>query len=162
MASKKSSSSVKERLFNAITFGKLEDVKNLLLESREAADVNEIYEGNQSALHIAIAYDKSMIACFLVERKAKVNVKNKEGATPLHCAAAKNDLELAKLLIKRGAEMEIAEFSYGLTPLLRAALDENVDMVKLLQEKGASINMEDIYKGTPFFAYPYFVPTLLK
>ena len=44
----------------------------------------------------------------LLQQKADVNVPQIDGATALHWAVYRNDLELAQLLIKAGAKVEAA------------------------------------------------------
>ena len=44
---------------------------------------------------------------FLIERKAKINVVNRDKNTPLHWACYKGHTEIAKYLIEHGAETHL-------------------------------------------------------
>lgn len=69
----------------------------------------------------------------LLDRGAQVN---KLGWTPLHYAASKGRVDIAKLLIARKAIIN-APSPDGTTPLMMAALSKNEEMVKLLISAGA-------------------------
>jgi ankyrin repeat protein len=57
---------------------------------------------------------------WLVDHKAKVNMRARDGSTPLHKAAASGSLETVQLLINNGADVSIIE-NDGSTALVRAA-----------------------------------------
>lgn len=59
--------------------------------------------------------------------------------TALHGAAYKGEVEVARLLISRGADVN-ARASDGNTPLVEAATHNRLDMVKLLLDSGADVN----------------------
>ena len=65
--------------------------------------------------------DKAAIRA-LVQKHADVNVPEPDGSTALHWAAYTNDFEIADLLIKAGADPNIADNDAGMGPLY-AAMD---------------------------------------
>jgi len=74
-----------------------------------------------------------------------VSVKNEWGATPLlYLAGGWNDLDLAKFLLDKGADLE-AKCDDGNTPLHLACGDysDSYEFVKLLIERGANVRAED-------------------
>ena len=71
----------------------------------------------------------------LLDNTAEVNIKNNEGATPLHLAANMGHKELAKLLLAYKADVN-AQTNKGTTPLRVAVLKGHIDMVDLLRERG--------------------------
>ena len=67
-----------------------------------------------------------------------VNIVDQDGWTPLMYAARLGQIEIAKELLKKNANLE-AQNHAGLTPYLWAAYAGHVDMMKLLHESGADI-----------------------
>jgi len=92
--------------------GKEQYLKNLL--NIEGVDVNKKQDPNKSkigntALHFACLYDQPKMAKMLVEKGAKVSIRNSSGATPLHFAFRisdqKNRKEIMQLFLKKGANI---------------------------------------------------------
>ncbi len=73
-----------------------------------------------------------------------------EGTTVLHRFAKENQIELARKLLEKGAQIN-KQKSDGNTALHVAVEKDNKDMVKLLLEKGASIDMQNNLGETPLF-----------
>jgi ankyrin repeat protein len=69
----------------------------------------------------------------LLKAGAKVSSRNKFGWTPLHVAAANDNVMAAKILIKEGAKI-MQRTNDGKTPL---DLAESAAMIKLLKDNGA-------------------------
>ena len=70
-----------------------------------------------------------------------MNTPQGDGLTALHWAALKNDVELAKMLIGAGANLNATSRLGRYTPLLLAAQDGNVEMVRELVRAGADVNV---------------------
>ena len=70
------------------------------------------------------------------------------GSRSLHDAIYKNQLELAKLLIEKGAPLDAVD-SYGNTPLHVVIYKDQLELGKLLIEKGAPLDAVDSYGNTP-------------
>ena len=76
-------------------------------------------------------------------RNINVNVKDDwSGATPLHFAAENGHVEIARLLLQNGAELN-AKNNYGSTSLHCAASQDNIDILHLLVENGADLEAQD-------------------
>lgn len=78
-----------------------------------------------------------------------VNSKDERGLTPLWIAAAYGKLDVAELLISKGANVNAKAESTGLTPLHIAALNGQNNVVKLLLAKGAEVNALTTASETP-------------
>ena len=65
----------------------------------------------------------------LLQRKADVNAPRVDGATALHWAVYRDDLDAADLLIRAGAKVDVAN-PEGITPVAMASLYGNVSMVE--------------------------------
>ena len=77
-----------------------------------------------------------------------VNVKNKNGWTPLHYAVRNRNLNIVKLLIENGADVNLIN-DQDETPLHQAVLSENYNMVKLLIKHGADPFIKNNRSKTP-------------
>ncbi|OWF44955.1 myotrophin-like [Mizuhopecten yessoensis] len=71
-----------------------------------------------------------------LSKGASVNeiVKNR---APLHFAADYGQVEVLKLLLEKGADVNVKD-KYDITPILAAIYEDHVECVKILLEKGAS------------------------
>lgn len=88
------------------------------------------------------------IAEILLNNGVSVNEKTYD-ETILHTAVLKRNLGLAKLLIKKGADINMPAGNKS-TPLHSAIFNnDNMDIVKLLVEHGADVNAQDEYGRTP-------------
>ena len=85
-----------------------------------------------------------------INEGANVNYKDKYNyeMTPLHIASQQGNIDLAKMLIMRGADVN-DKSKYGLTPLHIASIAGHVEVVELLIENGANVNGEDASGKTP-------------
>lgn len=68
--------------------------------------------------------------------------------TPLMYAVENNRLDIAKLLLTKGAEVNDAD-TLGDTALLKAAENTNVDILKILLKNGADVNATNSNGDTP-------------
>ena len=77
-----------------------------------------------------------------------VNVKNKNGQTPLHRAVSYDCREIINLLVANGADVN-EKAKYGGTPLMYAASNGNKEIAELLIAAGAEVNANDGRGSTP-------------
>ncbi|OOG85258.1 hypothetical protein B0E41_09025 [Hydrogenophaga sp. A37] len=112
-------------------------------------DLNTRNERGDHALHVALREDSTKVVNFLLsQRTVKVESRNVQGESPLMIAAIKGQLESAKRLIERGAEVN----KTGWTPLHYAASrtePDSVEMVRLMLHHHAYIDAESPNKSTP-------------
>lgn len=74
----------------------------------------------------------------------------REKRTPLILAVIDKKLEIVKLLIKNGADVNIQD-KLGWSALHYAAQDYSLDIAKFLLENGALVNNQDENGNTPLF-----------
>jgi hypothetical protein len=87
----------------------------------------------------------SSVKRLLSIRNINVNVKEDEyGETPLHDAALNGHIEIARLLLQNGADVN-ANDNFGYTPLHDAASHGHVNILHLLVETGADLEAQDNY-----------------
>ncbi len=75
------------------------------------------------------------MASFLLERGANVNARDRNGQTPLHRAAAADNIDLVRLLLSRKARPG-ARDGTGSTPLDVATFNKNTAVAALLRRFG--------------------------
>uniref|UniRef100_A0A8C5M309 Ankyrin 2 n=1 Tax=Leptobrachium leishanense TaxID=445787 RepID=A0A8C5M309_9ANUR len=99
------------------------------------------------ALHIAARKDDTKSAALLlqndhnadVQSKMMVNRTTESGFTPLHISAHYGNVNVATLLLNRGAAVDFTARN-GITPLHVASKRGNTNMVKLLLDRGGQID----------------------
>lgn len=91
--------------------------------------------------------DKDAVRAF-VQKKADVNAVEPDGATALHWASYRDDLESADLLIRAGAKVNAAN-DLGATPLWTASQNGSSAMVRKLLDAGANPNLALLAGETP-------------
>lgn len=79
----------------------------------------------------------------LLDNGATIDARNDIQRTPLMIAAVAGNVEAARLLLDRGADIEARELRQGDTPLILASFYGHLEIVKLLVENGADIHATD-------------------
>jgi ankyrin repeat protein len=117
----------------AAGLGRLDDAVRLL----PAADGH----ARQVALAMAAQHGHAEIVRLLLDAGEDPNRFNPEGyhdhSTPLHQAIASNQPEVVRLLVERGARLDIRDTIYGGTPLGWALHCERPDIAEYLRAQGA-------------------------
>ncbi|AEI38048.1 MAG: ankyrin repeat domain-containing protein [Zymomonas mobilis subsp. pomaceae] len=104
------------------------------------------YSSGDTALHIVTrAHDIQWLAYFIY-KKAKIDLKNKAGETPLMLAAEIGWTDGAQLLLEGGADPNITDNS-GQTPLIMAVQNHNLPMVRVLIDNHADPKITDHIAG---------------
>lgn len=112
-------------------------VMELLLANR--ADVNAATNDGYTPLHGAVSYGNNVARRsaveVLIKSGANVNARtSRDGETPFHKAISRGDIEIVKLLLDYGADVN-AVSKFGVTSLYFARNSEAI--TKLLKERGA-------------------------
>ena len=126
-----------EDLFDAIrtSEGYVEDIEEYVNKDT----VNAINTNGNTPLMVAVGRSKlsTGIAEFLIKNGADVNAKNNYNSTPLTIACESGNINMVKLLVKYGADVNNPMTEYGSGPLLAADSDE---IEEFLIEHGAKMN----------------------
>ncbi|KAK8016092.1 NB-ARC and ankyrin domain protein [Apiospora rasikravindrae] len=98
--------------------------------------------------HLVEAGDVKLLKVLCTTEHFDFRSKDKMGLPPLLYAADKGHVDIAKLLIERGADVDAAGSS-GWTPLTLALDRGHIDMARLLIERGADVNTTGSSGRTP-------------
>jgi|GEM_PF-3011374 len=121
---------------------------------KAGANPAQINEKNQSALHLAVNSaqpDPELVSTLL--ETSNVNLMDSYGTTPVMTACANGaTVEMVKLLLAKGAEINSRFQEKNLLYLALTAEQENIDLVKFLLKSGFSAN-ETAPEGLPFIVF---------
>jgi hypothetical protein len=132
-----------DAFFRAIKIDNDASVRSLLAVG---FDPNIPSENLTPALIVAIDAEANKTAKLLInDPRTQVNVDNPQGESALMLAAIHNQLDIAELLIARGAEVNRP----GWSPLHYAASKGNIAMMRLLLDQSAYIDAESPEGNTP-------------
>jgi ankyrin repeat protein len=108
-------------------------------------------EGEKAILKAAKSGDAARVGELLAGDGALVNARDKDGSTPLHCAAWKGHVEVAAVLLDAGADLNARSQNehYGDTPLHAAAHGNQRAVAELLIARGADARAVSCNGRTP-------------
>lgn len=151
-------------LFYAVWFGKF-DVVWCLLDAMANPNWVDLKHDEDSLLHIAIkqhrkatreqdkkAYYEILFA-LLESREIEPSTPNTKGITPLHLACQFGLEEIAILLIKQGANLNVAD-SQGNLPIHYAARTGNAKLFGILTQHSADLSYKNLNGKIPFDLIP--------
>jgi ankyrin repeat protein len=116
--------------------------------------LKDIYEKSQKTLENIQKFwkaleEEDLEAISYLLREIDIDIQNGEGDTPLHFATEKENLEILKLLIERGADLN-SQNIVGQTALHLAAGLGNLELAKTLANAGAKVDLRDLSGQSPF------------
>lgn len=128
---------------------KRDDLDTIRTLAGRGFDLNTLDPGGQHPLYLAIRDEATRVSTWLAAQPSvQVEVRNRNGESPLMMAALKGRIELARSLIDRGAEVN----KPGWAPLHYAAThagEGSLPMVRLLLEHHAFIDAQSPNGTTP-------------
>jgi ankyrin repeat protein len=109
-------------------------------------------EARATPLHYAAFFNMHDIATFLiVEHSQDVNARGfEEEETPLHVSSRLGHVEIARVLLSHGADIEVRNNKYY-SPLEHVALNGHVGLAHVLLEHDADANAQDKERCTPLY-----------
>nr|XP_015840312.1 PREDICTED: ankyrin repeat domain-containing protein 17 isoform X7 [Tribolium castaneum] len=133
-------------LVEACTDGDVGTVRKLLTEGRS---VHETSEEGESLLSLACSAGYYELAQVLLAMHANVEDRGIKGeCTPLMEAASAGHLDIVKLLVKHGADVN-AQSTSGNTPLMYGCAGGHTKVVEFLLEHGANVEDHNENGHTP-------------
>lgn len=127
------------------------DIVQLLLD--KGANVNQ--PANQydwTPLMIASQKGNDEIVKILLAAGANPNQMEKDGETALGHAISRNKINIVKLLLDKGANVNLVNPANGESPLSSAVANKSVEIVEMLLKAGANPDRANIDKLTPLGA----------
>jgi ankyrin repeat protein len=117
-------------VFEAAALGYVDRARERLLEDPAAAEA--LSPDGFTALHLAAFFGKAEAARLLLEHGARVDAytRNPLANQPLHAAAAGKHVEVCRILLAAGADVNATQHG-GFTPLHEAAQHGDVEMSEL-------------------------------
>ena len=125
-------------LHKAVTYGNVQAVQDLIT-SGVKIDVRT--QASETPLHYAAAYNRVPIAGASIG--ALFCIFN---TTPFHFAAKFGGVEFIKLLIEKGAKIDVNEGKEGSTALHLAVKRKHFEIVKMIVESGANVNAQNFHR----------------
>lgn len=120
-------------------------LKTIIVQSE---DINAEKYYHKFLLNYVAEYGYTEIVTLLLNRGANINIKSKDGYTPLHYAAMYGHKDILEILLVNKANVNEENYSHQM-PLHLAASQSNKEIVEILLKYGANINVQDFYKNTP-------------
>ncbi|XP_043814171.1 protein VAPYRIN-like [Manihot esculenta] len=102
-----------------------------------------------SELHVAIAFDRTDEVLDSLDSFGPLDLRDKEGRTPLPLAAGRGNIKCARVLVESGADKD-AKSKDGRTALYRAAANGDHKMVEMLIEMGSDPTIADNHGRSAF------------
>ena len=121
-----------QRLLQAAREGDVDAVR-LLLDAGTPVDAVDESDSGCSALHHAAAFGHTALIHMLCKRSADVELKDRRGRTPLHCAVQAAQVDCAETLVLWGASVW-AEDGGGRNAMVAARESGSADMVCMMQD----------------------------
>lgn len=122
------------------------NILQLLIENSDLSDIIDFpcTTTGQTALHFSVWQGRYEAANYLATRcsKTSVNARQLKGHTPLHVACEFGKTDIARLLVIKGADIELLD-GQNRSPLHISAGKGNSKLVAFLLKKGIDTNVQD-------------------
>ena len=125
--------------------GAYEDLEEALIRSNSDAvidlikrgiDINTVDRQGNSLVTQSVQRDLPELFDYLLQRRARVNTKNKNGESALSIAAYMGRMKYVQRLVEAGAEINF----FGWPPLSYAAYNGHTEIVEYLIKRGAEVD----------------------
>ena len=133
-----------------LCFAKSRKVAEVLVNG--GCDINDRASNLWSPLMFMLKEKRHDVASFLMEKGCNVNHRNHLGVSALTLAVINDDIEMAKMLISKRADIDNVDEENGAI-IIQA---KSIEMTKLLLENGGNVNVDAYdseYGSLPIWVY---------
>ncbi len=106
--------------------------------------------GQDDAIHKAAYHGEIQKVRDLLQKGANPDARDSFGGTALHAAMFQKNVEIVKVLLDHGCDINAQGTGNGYTPLHDAVWADNGEAVNLLLDKGAKTNLKGKDGLTPY------------
>jgi len=121
--------------------------EKLKFEKKTLEQVKDLYDSqNITLLQHTIIGRNFDIAKEILYAGVNVNAQNLSGWTALHYITERQNIEVAKILLEMGGDINIKEFEYGNTPFMMAVFNckrTNYELVELFSKNSPDISISN-------------------
>lgn len=112
--------------------------------NHDVIDIDDYINSDETLLIHASYNGLTEMVKMLFKFRPNIELKSKRfNCTPLICASKRNHVEIIKLLLSQGANIDNPDRE-GTTPLMYACMGNNYNAIKLLLERGANHYIKNI------------------
>ena len=104
----------------------------------------------EDAIHKAAYHGELQKVRDLLQKGANPDARDSFGGTALHAAMFQKNMEVVKVLLEHGCDLNAQGTGNGYTPLHDAVWADNGEAVNLLLDKGAKTNLKGKDGLTPY------------
>jgi len=146
------------------TIYKCNDVRKMRLLISHGLKV-DVERGGEQLLRACIRGDYDMVK-LLGDNGADMNIRDKDGMTPLMIAIKKRETDISTYLISKGANLDVMD-NGGNTALIHAIKKGDIHLACMMIEKGANTRYRDVNGNNALMVYmdhpslPIYILTLL-
>ena len=136
--------------------GAYEDLEEALIRSdsnaaisliKRGIDINTVDRQGNTLLTQSVQRDLPELFDYLIQRRARLNTRNRNGETALSIAAYLGRAKYVQRMVEAGAEVNF----FGWSPLSYAAYNGHTDIAEYLIKRGAEVDGKTENGSTPLF-----------
>ncbi|KAN0112774.1 ankyrin repeat containing protein [Hyaloscypha variabilis] len=134
-------------LLDAVESGNEAVVRELLRRGNVSLRTKD--SNGRTALHLAVAKDRRLIANFLLDKGADTEAVQNSGEKPLYLAAILGNQLMVELLVEFNANIEALNLKTRTTALHAAVSKRHIQVARFLLRHGANVDSRDQAGATP-------------
>jgi len=134
-------------LLDAVESGNEAVVRELLRRGNFSLRTKD--SNGRTALHLAVAKDRRLIANFLLDKGADTEAVQNSGEKPLYLAAILGNQLMVELLVEFNANIEALNLKTRTTALHAAVSKRHIQVARFLLRHGANVDSRDQAGATP-------------